>query len=277
MLTVIRTISEPARASSMHCFAVDRTSTVSVFAMDWTTTGAPPPTWTLPTRTPTVAWRFLVFMDTPIYQMGEGCPATPLSIEPAQNVSLAAGTKLGPYEIQAPLGAGGMGEVYRARDARLNRDVAIKVLPPRVAADADALGRFEREAKAVAALSHPNILSIFDVGTEGGIAYAVTELLDGQTLGELLESGPLPARRTAAIAREIAEGLAAAHAKGIVHRDLKPENVFVTKAGHVKLLDFGLAKDTSTSSEDLTSAPTEKRLTEPGTVMGTVGYMSPEQ
>ncbi|HTY43311.1 MAG TPA: protein kinase [Thermoanaerobaculia bacterium] len=192
-------------------------------------------------------------------------------------MTLAAGTRLGPYEILAPLGAGGMGEVYRARDTRLNREVAIKVLPERVARDADALGRFEREAKAVAALSHPNILSIFDVGTEGGVSYAVTELLEGQTLGELLESGPLPPRRAGSIARETAEGLAAAHAKGIVHRDLKPENVFVTKAGHVKILDFGLAKDVGPSSADLTSAPTERKLTEPGTVMGTVGYMSPEQ
>jgi hypothetical protein len=192
-------------------------------------------------------------------------------------VTLAAGTKLGPYEILAPLGAGGMGEVYRARDGRLNRDVAIKVLPQRVAADAGAMSRFEREAKAVAALSHPNILSIFDFGSEGGVAYAVTELLDGQTLGELLESGPLPPRRAGAIARELAEGLAAAHAKGIVHRDLKPENVFVTRSGHVKILDFGLASETAAKGQDDTSAPTERRLTEPGTVMGTVGYMSPEQ
>ena len=122
-------------------------------------------------------------------------------------MTLSAGTRLGPYEIVGPLGAGGMGEVYRARDARLNREVAIKVLPQRVAADADALGRFEREAKAVAALSHPNILSIYDVGSEGGIAYAVTELLDGQTLGEMLESGALAPRRVSVIAREIAEEL----------------------------------------------------------------------
>ncbi|HKD19807.1 MAG TPA: protein kinase [Thermoanaerobaculia bacterium] len=192
-------------------------------------------------------------------------------------MTLTAGTKLGPYEIVAPLGAGGMGEVYRARDARLNREVAIKVLPERVAADAGAMSRFEREAKAVAALSHPNILSIFDFGSENGVAYAVMELLDGQTLGEVLESGQLPPRRAASIAREIAEGLAAAHAKGIVHRDLKPENVFVTKAGHVKILDFGLAREAAAKGGDDTSAPTERRLTEPGAVMGTVGYMSPEQ
>ncbi|MGE5413014.1 MAG: serine/threonine-protein kinase, partial [Syntrophomonadaceae bacterium] len=192
-------------------------------------------------------------------------------------MSLVTGSKLGPYEILSALGAGGMGEVYRARDSRLNRDVAVKVLPERVAADAASLGRFEREAKAVAALSHPNILSIFDFGRDGGVAYAVTELLDGQTLGELLESGPLPPRRAASVAREIAEGLAAAHAKGIVHRDLKPENVFVTKAGHVKILDFGLAKEVAARDDGDTSAPTERPMTEPGTVMGTVGYMSPEQ
>jgi eukaryotic-like serine/threonine-protein kinase len=192
-------------------------------------------------------------------------------------MTLAAGTRLGPYEILSPLGAGGMGEVYKARDSRLNRDVAIKVLPERVSGDAGALSRFEREAKAVAALSHPNILSIFDFGADGSMAYAVTELLEGQTLGELLESGPLPPRRVSAIAREIAEGIAAAHGKGIVHRDLKPENVYVTRAGHVKLLDFGLARETTAKGEGDTSAPTERRLTEPGTVMGTVGYMSPEQ
>jgi hypothetical protein len=192
-------------------------------------------------------------------------------------MTLAAGTKLGPYEILSALGSGGMGEVYRARDTRLNRDVAVKVLPDRIAADAGALSRFEREAKAIAALSHPNILSIFDFGSEGGVAYAVMELLDGQTLGELLESGPLPPRRVSAIAREIAEGIAAAHGKGIVHRDLKPENVFVTKTGHVKILDFGLARETAAKGQDDTSAPTERRLTEPGTIMGTVGYMSPEQ
>jgi hypothetical protein len=192
-------------------------------------------------------------------------------------MTLAGGTRIGPYEILSPLGAGGMGEVYRARDARLNRDVAIKVLPARVTSDADALSRFEREAKSVAALSHPNILSIFDFGSHDNVAYAVTELLDGQTLGELLESGPLPPRRASAIAREIAEGLAAAHGKGIVHRDLKPENVFVTKSGHVKILDFGLATETVAKAQEDTSAPTARRLTEPGTVMGTVGYMSPEQ
>jgi len=190
---------------------------------------------------------------------------------------LAAGARLGPYEILAPLGAGGMGEVYRARDERLHREVAIKILPQKVAGDAHALGRFQREAKAVAALSDPHILSIFDFGTSAGVAYAVMELLEGQTLGELLETGPLAPRRAASISREIAEGLAAAHAKGIVHRDLKPENVFVTKPGHVKILDFGLATEIVAKDREDTSAPTEHPLTEPGTVMGTVGYMSPEQ
>ena len=192
-------------------------------------------------------------------------------------MALTPGTRLGPYEILGQIGAGGMGEVYRARDANLQRDVAVKVLPLRLAQDAASLERFEREARAVAALSHPNILSIFDFGTHDGVAYAVTELLEGQTLGELLESGPPPPRRAASTAREIAEGLAAAHGKGIVHRDLKPENVFLTKTGHVKILDFGLAKDLGAVGKDDTSAPTERRLTEPGTVMGTVGYMSPEQ
>ena len=192
-------------------------------------------------------------------------------------MTIPSGMRLGPYEIVSPLGAGGMGEVYRARDDRLHRDVAIKVLPARVARDSDALARFEREAKAVAALSHPNILSIFDFGSSDGVAYVVMELLDGQTLGELLESGPVPPRRASALAREVAEGLAAAHGRGIVHRDLKPENVFVTKSGHVKILDFGLATESAAKSQEDTSAPTERRLTEPGTVMGTVGYMSPEQ
>jgi hypothetical protein len=192
-------------------------------------------------------------------------------------VTLPVGSWLGPYEILSPLGAGGMGEVYKARDTRLERTVAIKVLPDRVSSDAAALTRFEREAKVVAMLSHPNILAIHDVGSEGGVVYAVTELLEGQTLGELLATGPLAPRRIVSISREMAEGLAAAHARGVVHRDLKPENVFVTKDGHVKILDFGLAGDVVALGENGTSAPTEGRLTEPGAVMGTVGYMSPEQ
>ena len=192
-------------------------------------------------------------------------------------MTLSAGTKLGPYEILAPIGAGGMGEVYRARDSKLGRDVAIKVLPERFAADADSLARFEREARAVAALSHPNILSIFDFGREGNLAYAVMELLDGETLRARLSSGALPARKAVEIAAQIARGLAAAHEKGIVHRDLKPENVFVLEDGRVKILDFGLAKVAAPTSDETKSPTVAASATEPGTVMGTVGYMSPEQ
>src|SRR5450755_2439443 len=144
---------------------------------------------------------------------------------------LAAGTRLGPYEILAPIGAGGMGEVYRARDAKLDRDVAVKVLPAQLTANADALARFEREAKAVAALSHPNILSIFDFGTQGGIAYAVMELLEGETMRDKLDAGPIAQKQAVDYALQIAKGLSAAHEKGVVHRDLKPENLFVTRDG----------------------------------------------
>jgi TolB-like protein len=193
-------------------------------------------------------------------------------------VTLAPGTRLGPYEIVAPLGAGGMGEVYRARDSRLDRDVAVKVLPEPLAADADALARFEREAKAVAALSHPNILAIHDVGTHEGIRYAVTELLEGRTLREHLEGGAVGPRKAFDYALQIVSGLAAAHERGIVHRDLKPENVFVTRDGRVKVLDFGLARVLEPQSfESVTKAPTVAGGTQPGTVLGTVGYMSPEQ
>ena len=193
-------------------------------------------------------------------------------------MSLSVGTRLGPYEIVSPLGAGGMGEVYRAHDTRLDRDVAVKVLPPHFADDAQALSRFEREAKAVAALSHPNILSIFDFGRQDGHAYAVTELLAGETLRSRLLSGPMPPRKAIDAAVQILQGLAAAHDAGIVHRDLKPENVFVTEDGRVKILDFGLARQIApTTVGDDTRSPTVARSTEPGTVMGTVGYMSPEQ
>ncbi|HET6372921.1 MAG TPA: protein kinase [Candidatus Polarisedimenticolia bacterium] len=193
-------------------------------------------------------------------------------------MTLTPGTRLGPYEILAPIGAGGMGEVYRARDTRLDRDVAIKVLPNRLAEDADALARFEREAKAVAALSHPNILAIHDVGRSDGISFAVTELLEGETLRSRLGSGALPSRKAIEYAVQIARGLNAAHEKGIVHRDLKPDNVFVTRDGRVKILDFGLARQAQTPlGSGGTQSPTMLPGTEPGTVMGTVGYMSPEQ
>src|SRR5437868_7867126 len=191
---------------------------------------------------------------------------------------LTAGDKLGPYEILAPLGAGGMGEVYRAHDPRLGRQVAIKVLPAALAKDPQALARFEREAKAVAALSHPNILAIFDFGREDGVAYAVTELLQGETLRARISEGPLSARKAIDCGVQIARGLAAAHDEGIVHRDLKPENVFVTADGRIKILDFGLARQAlRTLAADDTRSPTVAQSTEPGTVLGTVGYMSPEQ
>jgi Tol biopolymer transport system component len=194
-------------------------------------------------------------------------------------MSLLNGTRLGPYEVVAPLGAGGMGEVYRARDTRLGRDVAIKVLPERLATDRDAIGRFERESKAVAALSHPNILAIHDVGTTPeGTAYAVTELLDGSTLRDRLEAGGLPFRKCVDYGVQIAEGLAAAHERGIIHRDLKPENVFVSPDGRVKILDFGLARSAAPAIDDsATGTPTVSSPTDPGTVLGTVGYMAPEQ
>jgi eukaryotic-like serine/threonine-protein kinase len=194
-------------------------------------------------------------------------------------LTLPQGTRLGPYEILAPLGAGGMGEVYRARDRKLDRDVAVKVLPARLSADADALARFEREAKAVASLSHPNILAIHDFGTHEGQAYAVAELLEGETLRGKLDGAPVTQQKAVDWALQIARGLSAAHGKGVVHRDLKPENVFVTNEGHVKILDFGLAKRVDAAAEEQTSAPTGTGggHTEPGTVMGTMGYMSPEQ
>jgi len=157
-------------------------------------------------------------------------------------VNLAAGTKLGRYEIRSPLGAGGMGEVYRAHDEKLNRDVAIKVLPPAFSENADRLRRFEQEAQAAGALNHPNILAVHDVGTHDGAPYIVAELLTGEELRDQLETGGLPIRKAIDYAQQIAHGLAAAHEKGIVHRDLKPENLFVSNDGCVKILDFGLAK-----------------------------------
>ena len=189
---------------------------------------------------------------------------------------MEAGTRLGPYEIVAPIGAGGMGEVYRARDTRLGRDVAIKVLPSEYAADPDRLHRFEQEARAASALNHPNILAVYDVGSHDGAPYLVTEMLEGESLRHRLEGGALPPRKVLGVAIQVASGLAAAHERGIVHRDLKPENVFVTTDGHVKILDFGLAKLLS-SPQGVGAGPTVVGTTAPGMVMGTAAYMSPEQ
>ncbi len=192
---------------------------------------------------------------------------------------LTSGTKLGPYEIIAPIGAGAMGEVYRARDTRLDRTVAIKVLPESLANDPDRLQRFEQEARVLSALNHPNLLAIYDVGVQDGTHYLVSEFLEGQTLRDEMETGSLPQRKVSDYALKIANGLAAAHDKGIVHRDLKPENIFITRDDHVKILDFGLAKlSQEVGSLNASNATlTSPALTAAGTVMGTVGYMSPEQ
>jgi Tol biopolymer transport system component len=214
-------------------------------------------------------------------------------------MTLAAGSRLGPYELLSPLGAGGMGEVWRARDTRLSREVAIKVLPAGVSSDPDRLRRFEKEARSASSLNHPNIVTIHDIGQGPSGSYIAMELVEGETLRELLSEGPLQTRRLLSIAAQVADGLAKAHGAGIIHRDLKPENVMVTRDGFVKILDFGLAKLTqpersldATGREQTaagqhpmaqltpTAFPTETRspsLTEPGLVMGTVGYMSPEQ
>ncbi len=189
-------------------------------------------------------------------------------------MALESGSRLGPYEVVGLLGSGGMGEVYRARDPRLGREVAIKVLPEEIT-EPGRLRRFEQEARAAGALNHPNILSVHDVGTHEGAPYVVSELLEGQTLRACLQGGALPLRKILDWALQIAHGLVAAHDKGVVHRDLKPENLFVTHDGRVKILDFGLAKLTRpgpvSEGDEATTA------TRPGTVLGTVGYMSPEQ
>src|SRR5262247_547022 len=191
---------------------------------------------------------------------------------------IAGATRLGPYEIIAPLGVGGMGEVYRARDTRLARDVAVKVLPPAYSSDAERLQRFEQEASAAGALNHPNILVIHHIDTHEGAPYIVSELLDGETLRQRLGGTAFAQRRAIDYAGQIARGLAAAHEKGIVHRDLKPDNVFVTNDGRIKLLDFGIAKLTQPDgNQSQTEIPTRRVDTDPGKVMGTVGYMSPEQ
>ena len=193
-------------------------------------------------------------------------------------MTLAAGTHLGRYEIRTKIGAGGMGEVYQGRDTQLGRDVAVKVLPATVSAEAERLRRFEQEACAASALNHPNILIVHDIGAHDGTTYVVSELLEGETLRKRIGGTPLGQRRAIDYALQIANGLAAAHEKGIIHRDLKPENVFVTNDGRVKILDFGLAKLTQLDGDQAqTDIPTRRVDTDPGVVMGTVGYMSPEQ
>ena len=197
-------------------------------------------------------------------------------------MTLASGLKLGPYEIVAPLGAGGMGEVYRARDSRLDRTVAIKILPAHLSHDLEAKERFDREARSISSLSHPNICHLYDVGEQDGTSYLVMEYLEGETLADRLRKGPLPFDQFLKIAIEICEGLEKAHRSGVVHRDLKPGNIMLTKNG-TKLMDFGLAKaiPTATPSPDPTASfdtpATGQPLTAHGTVVGTFQYMAPEQ
>src|ERR1700739_1242268 len=181
------------------------------------------------------------------------------------------------YEIVALIGSGGMGEMYRARDTRLNRDVAIKVLPGLSTADAERLRRFELEARAAAALNHPNILAVYQMGMHQGAPFLVSELLEGETLRDRVKRGPLPVRKVIDYGVQIANGLAAAHEKGIVHRDLKPENLFITNDGRIKILDFGLATMVQPDESESDRAPTLMLHTKPGLVMGTAGYMAPEQ
>src|SRR5713226_2126823 len=197
-------------------------------------------------------------------------------------MALTSGTRLGPYEIQSPLGAGGMGEVYRARDTRLDRTVAVKILPSHLSEKPEAKERFEREARAISSLSHPNICHLYDIGSQDGISYIVMEYLEGETLSDRLRKGPLPLEQVLKCGVEICEGLEKAHRSGIVHRDLKPANIMLTKSG-AKLMDFGLAKagihssNPSSSSLMQTLTNPSHPLTVEGTVVGTFQYMSPEQ
>src|SRR6266699_6726312 len=194
-------------------------------------------------------------------------------------MSLPPGTKLGPYEIVGPVGAGGMGEVYRARDTRLDRTVAVKILPAHLSQHAEARERFDREARAISSLSHPNICHLYDVGQQDGVSYLVMEYLEGETLADRLRKGPLPLEQVLKTGAEICEGLEKAHRNGVVHRDLKPSNIMLTKSG-AKLMDFGLAKTpvpaaAAGSSDSL--ATMSRPLTVQGTIVGTYQYMSPEQ
>ncbi len=192
-------------------------------------------------------------------------------------MTIAPGSRLGPYEILAPIGSGGMGEVYRAKDARLGREVAIKVLPASFSADPDRLRRFEQEARAAGILNHPNITAVYDVGSHDGTPYVVQELLEGETLRARLVGGAFSPRKALGHALQIAHGLAAAHEKGIVHRDLKPENIFVTRDGRMKILDFGLAKLTVPENAPIAETELPTVGSAPGVALGTIGYMSPEQ
>ena len=189
---------------------------------------------------------------------------------------LESGSRLGPYEITGPIGAGGMGEVYRARDMRLGREVAIKVLPHELTNDRDRLARFEREARSASALNHRNIVTIHDFGSRDGETWLVMELIRGESLRAIIAHGPLPLKKLLSIATGVADGLAAAHAAGIVHRDLKPENVMITSDGTAKILDFGLVKNVA-GMADVTNSPTEMQVSHSGTILGTAAYMSPEQ
>ena len=190
-------------------------------------------------------------------------------------MALSTGERLGPYEIHGLIGKGGMGEVYRARDTRLGRTVAIKVLPAEFSAQEERLRRFEQEAQVLGALNHPNLLAIHDVGSQNGTHFLVSELLEGESLGERLQAGALPVRKAMDLGVQIATGLAAAHEKGIVHRDIKPDNIFLTRDGRAKILDFGLAKQSG--AERSGESATITAVTDPGMVLGTAGYMSPEQ
>src|SRR5208283_1687854 len=198
---------------------------------------------------------------------------SPLSSVEERGPALKPGDKLGSFQIIALIGKGGMGEVYRARDPRLKRDVAIKTLPSGFAADRDRIARFEREARAASALNHPNIVSVHDIGCEGGVSFIVSELVDGETLARMIQRGPLPLRKLVEVSTQICDGLAAAHAAGVIHRDLKPGNIMLTRDGRVKILDFGLARQ----SHAIGVNSTTMEESHPGLIMGTPGYMSPEQ